>query len=225
MRLLLLLCCLLPVAVCAQGKKGGRACRVVFPEAGETAPERLHLHDGTTCREVELPRLNLSRVYQLPGGALTLRMLAAPPAEGRPADAAAPSATVPEATGDFYLVVRPDPANEAVPVRLGVIDAGPGRFRPGQMLWANLTEHAVEGRVGSQALVVKAGATVVLGAPAAAAGPCAVELRFRPGGTGAPRFLCELQWTHDPAVRTVHFIIDDPGSRVPRVLGFPDRRE
>jgi hypothetical protein len=129
MRLLACLICLLPFAAHAQ-EKGGRTCRIVFLGASEQDPEKLHLHDGTATREVDLPRLNLSKVYPLPGGAITLRLLSAPPAEGEAPNPAAPSAKVPETVGDIYLLVSPDPTNKTVPARMQVIDVPKLRLPP-----------------------------------------------------------------------------------------------
>jgi hypothetical protein len=224
MRLLVLLCCLLPVPLIAQEKQGARTCRILFLGAAESDPEMLHLHDGSGTQEVELPRLNLSKVYPLPGGALTLKMLTAPPADGQPPHPAAPSATVPEATGDFYLLLSPDASNKIVPVRMQVIDASADRFKSGQMLWFNLSAHDVGGQVGKQKLALKARSKVVLDPPASAVESYNVNLSFRIAGKDPLYPLCETRWNHDPAARTVLFVVQEPGSRTPRVLGFPDDR-
>jgi hypothetical protein len=224
MRLLVFLCCLLPVSLIAQEPKGARTCRILFLGAAETDPETLFLHDGSKAQEVELPRLNLSKVYGLPGGALTLKMLAAPPADGQPPAAAAPAATVPETMGDIYLMLSPDPSNKTVPVRLQVIDASADRFKAGQMLWFNLSAHDVGGQVGKQKLTLQARAKVILDPPASALESYNVNLSFRIAGKDQLYPLCETQWNHDPAARTVLFVVQEPGSRTPRVLGFPDHR-
>lgn len=224
MRLFALICCLLPLALSAQEKKGDRTCRILFLGAADTDPEKLYLHDGTTAREVELPRLNLSKVYDLPGGALTLKMLPALPAKDQPIPAGAPSAAVPETTGDLYLLLSPDPANKVAPVRMQVIDATADRFKPGQMLWFNLTAHDVGGSVGKQQLALKTRSKVMLDAPASSVESYNVNLTFRITGKDALYPLCETQWNHDPATRTIVFVVNEPGSRTPRVLGFPDHR-
>lgn len=223
MRLLACLICLLPFAASAQ-EPGGRTCRLVFLGASEKDPEKLHLHDGTASREVDLPRLNLSKVYPLPGGAITLRLLTAPPAEGEAPNPAAPSAKVPETMGDIYLLVSPDPTNKTVPARMQVIDASAERFKSGQMLWFNLTAHEVGGQVGEQKLAMKSRSKVILDPPASKAGDYNVNLSFRFAGNDKLHPLCETRWVHDPASRTVLFVINEPGSRAPRVLGFPDHR-
>lgn len=224
MRLLAILCCLFPLALAAQDQ-GGRTCRLVFLGAGDSDPQTLHLHDGTRSREVDLPRLNLSKIYPLPGGALTVRLLATPPADGEAANPAAPSAKIPETMGDLYLLVSPDPANKVAPVRLQVIDAGSDKFRNGQQLWFNLTAHEVGGQVGKRSLAMKPRSRVVLEAPATRSEEYKVNLNFRIAGKDTLYPLCETNWQHDPDSRIVLFVVNEGGSRAPRVLGFPDRRE
>lgn len=224
MRLLAILFALLPLVSSAQ-QTGSRTCRVLFLGGGDNDAKSLHLFDGTASREVELPRLNLSPVYPLPGGALTLRLLAAPAAKDQPVNPAAPSVAVAETVGDFYLLVSQDPSNKAVPVRMQVIDATADRFKSGQMLWYNLTANDVGGDVGTRKLVIKARSKVILDRPADKAGDYNVNLSYRITGKEGIFPLCETRWVHDPTSRIVLFIINEPGSRVPRVLGFPDHRE
>ena len=224
MRILAFLCCFLPLVLAAR-EKGGRTCRLVFLGASDSDPQTLHLHDGTGSREVDLPRLNLSKIYPLPGGAVTVRLLATPPADAEAANPSAPSAKIPETMGDVYLMVSPDPANKVAPVRLQVIDAGTDKFRNGQMLWFNLTAHEVGGQVGRRSLAMKARSRVVLDAPAARSEEYKVNLSFRIAGKDTLYPLCETNWQHDPDSRIVLFVINEGGSRAPRVLGFPDRRE
>ncbi|MCW1885121.1 hypothetical protein OKA04_10310 [Luteolibacter flavescens] len=224
MRILAFICCLLPLSLSAQEKKGERTCRVLFLGAAASDPETLFLHDGTAATEVELPRMNLSKVYEVPSGAITLRMLTAAPAKDQPVPAGAPSATVAETVGDFYLVLSPDPTNKTVPVRMQIIDATAERFKAGQMQWFNLTPNDVAGTVGKQKLVLKARSKVITDAPASAVEPYHVSLNFRIPGKEANYPLCETQWNHDPAARTLLFVINEGGSRTPRVLGFPDHR-
>ena len=75
-----------------------------------------------------------------------------------------------------------------------------------------------------QKLALKARAKVILDPPASALESYNVNLSFRIAGKDQLYPLCETQWNHDPAARTVLFIVQEPGSRTPRVLGFPDHR-
>lgn len=224
MRFLAILFCFLPFAAHSQ-EKVHRTCRILFLGAGSGDPEKLYLHDGTKAREVELPRMNLSPVYEMPGGAITVRMLAAPPAEGQPVASGAPAAAVAEGMGAFYLLVTPDPANKVAPVRMQVIDASADRFKAGQMLWYNLTADDVSGQVGKQKLALKARSRVIIDAPATTNEDYNVNLTYRPAGKSTVEPLCETRWNHVTTARTVLFVINEPGSRLPRVLGFPDHPE
>lgn len=202
-----------------------RTCRILFLGAPDGAPETLQLFDGTTSQEVELPRMNLSPVYKLPSGPLTVRMLTAAPA--KPADVSpdAPKAVVPETVGDFYLLVSTDPANKIAPVRFQVIDVDPAKFSVGQMLWFNLTPNSVGGLVGSEKLAMAANSRTILKAPARESGDYNVKLTFRMPNNERLYPLCETKWQFDSRARTIFFVIAQDGNRTPRVLGFPDYRE
>jgi len=242
MRLLFLLSLLLPALAAAEpkggdvprgadaskgagGPKGGRTCRIIFPGAPEGAPGKLHLHDGTTSQAVELPGMNLSPVYHVASGPLVLRLLPAPPAEGAEIAAAAPQAAIGESVTDFFLLVLPDPANPVTPVKLQVIDAAAAHFKPGQMLWFNLSPNALKGKVGSQELALEPDARTTLGPPAEKPGDYPVSIAYRREGNEDLYPLCEATWLHDPAVRTLFVVLSQPGTRVPRVVGFPDDRK
>ena len=61
-----------------------RTCRVLYLGAPKDAPQTLQLFDGKGSQEIKLPRMNLSPVYKLPSGAITLRLLEKAP--GKPED-------------------------------------------------------------------------------------------------------------------------------------------
>lgn len=221
MRLILLfLIGLLPLASNAQDT-ARRTCRLLMLGERGTVPEPLYLHDGKTARQVETPRMNLSTPYEMPAGALTLRMLTAPPAEDQPVNPAAPSAAVAEGVGSFYLLVTADPSNKVTPVRMQVIDASTDRFKAGQMLWYNLTATDVGGDVGTQKLAVKARSKVTIDPPATAAEDYNVKLSYR-GANNTAQPICETRWQHDPWARTVLFVVNEPGVPIPRIFAFPD---
>ena len=81
MKLILLLpLCWTPIATVAE-QAPEHTCRILFLDGPEDAPEKLQLFDGAKSCEVDLPRMNFSKVYQLRPGALTLRLLPAPVAD------------------------------------------------------------------------------------------------------------------------------------------------
>ena len=200
-------------------------CRILFLDGPDSAPESLHLFDGAKAQEVELPRMNLSPVYELRAGDLSLAMLPKPPLKPDELPAGAPTAKVPAGLVDFYLLVVSDPANQVAPVRLQVMPAGAGNLRRGQMLWYNLTDNPVAGMIGSQKLAIKPMARETLDEPARGHVNYPVTLSFGIPGKEHVYPLCSTQWLHDPRSRHLAFIISKPGVRTPQVLVFPDYRE
>jgi hypothetical protein len=219
--------CILLALVPAAGRAepaGERTCRILFLGAPDNAPEKLHLFDGKFSREVELPQMNLSPVYKLPAGPLVVRLMANAPAKPEEVDPGAPKAPVAETIKDFFLLVTPDPANKTVPVKLQVIDGDASKFGKGEMMWYNLTPYSIGGKVGSEQLAMAANSKANLKPPAATNEDYAVSLAYRKAGDKRPYPLCETKWLHDPKTRTLLFVIVQPGSTTPRVLGFPDHR-
>lgn len=224
MKLALLPALLLPALACAE-KAQEHSCRILFLEGPDDAPATLHLFDGAGSREVDLPRMNLSKVYRLRPGPLALSLLPQPLADPAKLPAGAPAATVPAELTDFYLLVTSDPANRVAPVRMQVINAGADRLKPGQMLWFNLTKNTVGGTVGSEKLVIQPQSRATLDPPARGNANYPVNLAYRIPGNEHLYPLCETKWLHDPRSRSLAFVIAGQGVRTPRVLVFPDYRE
>lgn len=203
-------------------EKATRTCRILFLGAPPDAARTIFLHDGTQAREVELPRMNLSDVYPLPTGPLTLRLLQKAPIDGAPIATGAPQVTVDEATKELYLLISADPENKVTPLRMQVINANSDSFAKGQMMWYNLSSNRVGGQVGSQKLAMDPKSRVILDAPAKGNADYNVNLSYYIPGREALYPLCETKWHHDPKARGIYFIVNHPGSRTPRVMGFPD---
>lgn len=209
-------------ALAQESKK--KTCRILFLERPTSAPAKLQLFDGATSREVELPGLNFSPVYELPAGNLMLTLLPSPPVDPEKLPPGAPSAKVPESVFDFYLIVTTDPNNKVAPVRMKVIDAGQAEFRRGQMLWYNLTDLTVGGNLGSEKLVIKPQSKTVMNAPVNGSMDYPVSLGYRGMENGLWYPICETRWSHDPRSRSLGFLFMQGSSRTPRVQVFPDFR-
>jgi len=134
---------------CAQAAPE-RTCRIVFPDRPQEAPKSLQLFDGKTCREVELPSMNLSPVYGLASGAIQLKLLGAEVEDPKDVPADAPSVEVPADCADLILLVSGDPDNKTAPVKLELVDLGSEYFKVGQTLWANRSDKAIEAKLGEQ---------------------------------------------------------------------------
>lgn len=185
-----------------------RTCRIVFLAAPDGAPESLHLFDGQKSQPVDLPRLGLSEVYALPAGDIHIALLphavqAASPGKPSPVPAGAPTAAVPAAMTDFYLLLTHDPANSVAPVKIQVIDADPAQFKRGQQLWFNLTPNQVGGILGSQKVRLGPHSRSIVDAPASSAGGYHVNLYHLPPGKNQTYPICETQWIYDPSARSV----------------------
>lgn len=202
-----------------------RTCRILFLERPTGAPITLHLFDGKASREVDLPGMNFSKVYELPPGPLLLSLLPAPLDDPEELPPGAPTATVPESSTDIFLIVMSDPANKIAPVRLQVVDASAAKLRRGQTLWFNLTKLAVGGKLGSETIVLKPMSRAVMDSPRNDAGDYHVRFAYRMEGKEHLYPICETRWMHDPRRRNLGFVITRQGSRIPRVLVFPDFRE
>ena len=224
MRQFFCLLLLLPTLAAAQSK-GSRTCRILFLGAPDNAPEKLQLFDGTAAQEEELPQMSLSPIYNLPGGPLTIQLLATAPAKPEEVTPGAPKATVAESVTDFYLLVSSDPANAVVPVKLQIIDADSAKFKRGEMLWFNLTANSIGGQVGTEQLAMAANSRAIVKSPALKNEDYNVNLSFRMPGDERLHPLCETKWLHDTRSRKLFFVVSQADSRVPRVLGFPDYRD
>jgi hypothetical protein len=203
----------------------GRTCRLLFLDRPPGAPATMHLFDGKVSREVDLPGMNLSKVYDLPPGPLKLALLTAPLPHPEELPSGAPTATVSATATDIYLLVMSDPENKVAPVRLQVVDAGAEKLRRGQTLWFNLTELTIGGQLGSVRLALKPASRAVMRAPRSDGGDYPVSIAYRMEGSEHTYPICETRWTHDPRSRNLGFVIAKDGKRTPRVMVFPDFRE
>ena len=229
--LLLLPAMALILPATAQDKpKPPRTCRILFLNGPASAPQKLHLFDGVSSQEVDLPRMNFSPVYQIHSDATALALLTETPAPapkaGTPPSipAGAPTATLTASMTDFYLILSSDPANKVAPVQIQVIHADAANFKDGQMLWYNLTDIKIAGILGSRKLLIEPKSRIILDAPAARMEDYGVNIRYLPPGKAQTEPLCETRWTHDPRSRSVVFILMPEGSLIPRIFGISDFR-
>ncbi|MEO5916259.1 MAG: hypothetical protein ABIS50_18620 [Luteolibacter sp.] len=225
MRRLLLLALLFPMLAHAQDKPAKRTCRILFLNPPADAPKKLYLFDGVASHEIQMPEMNFSDVYQLAGGDTTLRLLPAPVVKAEEIPAGAPSGKLAESVVDLYLVASSDPANKVVPVRFQIIDASAMKFRQGQMMWYNLTNLAVGGKLGSQKLAMKGQSRVVTEAPTSGPESYDVELSYQIPGDPQFHPISQTKWVHDPRSRMVMFIYGGNDNSVPQISGFKDFRD
>lgn len=204
-----------------KGKK--HTCRILFLERPDTAPLTLHLFDGTTSREVDLPGMNLSKVYELPPGPLTLALLPFPLDNLKDLPSGAPTAKVPEGVTDFYLILTQDPANKVAQVSMNIVNAG-DKIRRGETLWLNLTNMTVGGQLGSERLLVRPKSRTITGAPAKGNEDYPVSLGYQMEGEEKVHPICQTSWVHNSRDRGLGIIFKQGEARLPRVQVFADFR-
>jgi hypothetical protein len=222
-RIFKLLACLLLFASVIQ-EISARTCRIIFLDRPADAPKNLYLFDGEKIQEVDLPRLNLSPVYQLPDGNLNLRFFLSKPAALEKIPEGAPSTKIPESTKDVYLLLMSDLKNKVAPVSIQAVSADSTNFSRGQMLWFNLTDKRVGGKIGSEKLDLKPLSRERVGEPRQGSGDYPVELYFVIQGDTHLHPLCETNWLHDPRSRSLVFVANNGNRRAPRVYSVSDFR-
>lgn len=222
-RMFRLLACLLFVASITH-EVSARTCRIIFLDRPATAPRQLYLFDGEKIQEVELPRLNLSPVYPLPEGNLNLRFFLNAPTDLENIPEGAPSVEIPESTQDVYLILTSDLENTVAPVTIQTVSADSTHVSRGQMLWFNLTDKHVGGKIGSEKLDLKPLARERVSEPRQGSGDYPVELYFLIRGDSHLHPLCESKWRHDPRSRSLVFVATNGKRRAPRIYSVSDFR-
>ena len=205
-------------------EEGAHTCRTLFLNGPPQPVSKYYLFDGTNSQEVTLPRLSLSPVYKLPAGDIRIWLLTSPVAGVEEVPEGSPSATIPAATQDFYLLIARDPANAVLPLKMQVVNANSDRLGRGEMLWINLTSKSLAGTVGRSRLKLPPLRSVVVEEPARERGNYPLEIYFRVPGDDRTHPLIESQWQHDPRTRSIVFVFDEGKRRAPRVQAFTDFR-
>jgi hypothetical protein len=205
-----------------------RTCRIVFLDRAADAPKRLHLFDGETSQEVELPSMNLSPVYKLAQGANRLKLLSAKAEDPEGVSPDAPSLEIPEDHTDLVLLVLSDPDNRIAPVRMEAVNLSDENFKIGRTLWMNRTDKAIEAKLGNQTLSLDPVSSKIVEAPlseegAAASGYYAATFTYQSEPDGAFEPITEQQWWHDANSRHLGFITNS-GGRLPKIFYFRDFR-
>jgi hypothetical protein len=201
-----------------------RDVRILFINAPQSAPKIAHLHDGKSSQVVDLPRMNLSTIYKVPSGPLSLRLLDKIIEDPKQIPANAPVALIPETMGDTYLICLSDPENSVIPIRIEVMDAGKEKFEDGMMLWFNLTPHVIGGMLGKQKIQLKPHERLLVNAPVDETDSYPVILLHLIKGQDEVFPICETRWMHDPKTRQLVFVYTETGRRLPRIIGISDFR-
>ncbi len=202
-----------------------RTCRIVFPDRPADAPVTLHLFDGTSSQEVSLPHMNLSPVYKLAPGNIHLRLLSGKVIDPKTVSADAPSVEIPETHSDFYLIISSDPDNKIAPVSIKLVSTANEPLKLGQMLWINLTDKTIAGKIGVQALSLNPDSSETVDAPRSEGGDYPILLNYFIKGNETTYSICETVWQYNPSGRALVVISNTIGRKAPRVSSFSDFRQ
>ena len=156
-----------------------RTCRIIFPERPNDAPKVAYLFDGKKSQQVSLPSMNFSPVIGLPPGEFTILMTpnAITDPENLPPNA--PRLKVAEGVQGFYILVTPDPTNEMLPLQLNMVRTSNGKFKPGDTLWFNLTEHRIVAKLGEAKMSVAPKGQTVSKDPISSSGYYKAEFAYQ----------------------------------------------
>lgn len=202
----------------------GRTFRVLYLNAPANAPKHMQVFDGTEFQEVALPKMNFSEVYQLPSGPLMLTFFQSIPSDMPEVPPEAPNIEIPELLTDFYLLVFPDDQNKALPIKAVALPASDQHLRRSQILWLNLTEYQIAGKLGKIQFTLSPQGKETTDSPINEAGDFGVSIAYRLPGNDLIYPLCNTSWRHDPRSKSVAFVIPQQDTRTPRIMVFRDFR-
>lgn len=205
-----------------------RTCRILFVDRPADAPKSLHLFDGTSSQEVDLPSMNFSAVYTLASGPIQLKLLPAKFDPANPPAKDAPTVEIPKETTHFLLLVSSDPENKVAPVKLEAINLENEEFKIGQTLWFNRTDSTIEATLGDRTLSLDPHSSKMIDGPTTGEGKVAsgyfkasFSHKIQPQDAFTP--ITEQQWWYDANSRHLGFV-ENSGGKLPRIYFFRDFR-
>jgi len=186
-----------------------------------TPHKTLQLRTGEeTFLDVELPRMNFSKVYRHRGSRKLVFGTTVKTGDQTRFTPLA-SALVPENLKKVLLVFLPagSASKSGLPYRVAVIDASAVTFRGGSAYYFNLSRFPIAGQLGDRPLRLRPGASTRIRARPGKR--YYVDIRYQKDNKWFP--LCKSYWEDDPDFRQVVLIYDDPKSRRTRFLSIAER--
>jgi len=221
--LILIVAAIGPTCQAAAEPAEKRTCRIVFPDRPNDAPKAAYLFDGKGSRPVNLPSMNFSEVIALPVGDITILLTptAITDSENPPPDA--PKLKIAEDVENLYIIIKADPLNTTLPLRIEMIDASDGKLKPGETLWSNLTDHEIVANLGGSKMSIAPKGHTVSKDPVPSSGYYKAEFSFQPEGKGDFQTITQQNWWHDTKSRHIGFIVNTEGT-LPRIFFYRDFR-
>lgn len=196
---------------------GGRTARAVFFKRPAWIAESAVLAHAGGCIPISLPAMNLSEPVILPDGDIVLAALPLAPTKDHPIPPGAPLVKIPAAWSQVLLLFLPDPKNKDFPVRVLPVDGSLTAFKPGDLLWLNISAAAVSGTLGNTPFQIPSGTITVVKPSRAETGDYPVAVNCLLKGETKLRPICRTTWRHDPQIRQLIFAINAEDRPVPRL--------
>lgn len=200
-----------------------RTCRVVYPERPNDAPKMAYLFDGKESKAITLPSMNLSEVIKLPKGDISIAMTQQKIIDPEQIPAGVPKVNIPENVSHCYIIIMPDLKNPHFPVKLNLVDAGDAKFKVGETLWYNFTEHRILAKLGKVDFDITPKGRAISKAPQEKSGYYVARFAYMPQGTQAAAPITEQSWWHDADHKHVGFMVNT-GGKLPKIYYFRDFR-
>ena len=198
--------------------------RTIFLDRPSHAPKVLYLFDGSQSFEVDLPKMNFSKVYELPAGDLRAVLTSSAVLNLEDVPASAPTVDVPEGVTDFYLLFFSDPTNKATQVKVKLVDAGGDELKLGETMWFNLSKCSVGGELGSIKMMIKPNSKYVMPPPIENLGSYPARLYYQKPDSDRVFPLCQTLWRHNPKSRSIGFVYSKSADLAPLMVTFRDYR-
>ena len=196
---------------------GGRTARAVFFKRPASIAESAVLAHAGGSIAITLPAMNLSEPVTIPDGDIVLAALPRAPTKDHPIPPGAPLVKIPAAWSQVLLLFFPDPRNKDFPVRVLPVDGSFTVFKPGDLLWLNLSAATVGGTLDKTPFRIPSGTITVVKPTRSETGDFPVAVNCLLKGETTPRPICRTTWRHDPQIRQLIFVINAEDRPVPRL--------
>ena len=136
-----------------KAQKAAPAFRVLFFQKPSNLPSELTLHvNGKPQQQVALPKYQFTSNITF-RKARTTTLTFADQSYADPEQLQGfPSIEVPHSWSKFLLLAFEDPSNKKLPIKFYPINASSGTFENGDLLFLNLSQYELQGKVGSSSL-------------------------------------------------------------------------
>jgi hypothetical protein len=184
-----------------------RVVRSIYYQGSEDAPRKAFLY-GVSGKHVEVtfPRSNISDAVKLPDGGENFFLVPEVLPEDGVIPKNAPRVGIPKAWTLSALLISKDASNPVLPVRATPVNMSDSVFKPGEMLWINLTDITVGGRIGDTKLLLKPKSNGLLKTPKSERGDYPVVIDCLIPGDKKTRWLVRQTWRHNPRARQLVFV-------------------